>query len=226
MRIAAAVGDPFVMMDAYNAVGGLYVHQGDLHKAIPILERGLELCQVWNIPLGIPRTASFLGMAYVLSGRVSEAIPLLEEAVEGVPSKNIRRDHPLWVIHLSQTYLLAGRIGKASTLVWRAFELSQAHQEQGHQVYALQLLGEIHRHRCAADNDHAAHCYHQALTLAEELGIRPLLAHCHLGLGRLSYRMGRAAEARHDVSAAVDLYREMDMTSWLEQAETALTQAQ
>ena len=68
--------------------------------------------------------------------------------------------------------------------------------------------------------------YQQALALAEELGMRPLVAHCHLGLGTLHSRIGRVDQARTDLAAAIVLYRAMDMTFWLPQAEAALAQVE
>jgi hypothetical protein len=62
------------------------------------------------------------------------------------------------------------------------------------------------------------------MTLADELGMRPLAAHCHLGLGTLYARVGRLEQARAELSAAMALYRAMDMTFWLSRAEAALTQ--
>ena len=64
--------------------------------------------------------------------------------------------------------------------------------------------------------------YRQALALAEELGMRPLQAHCHRGLGTLYGRVGRAEQARAALSTAIALYRAMEMTFWLPQAEAAL----
>jgi hypothetical protein len=68
--------------------------------------------------------------------------------------------------------------------------------------------------------------YQQALTLAEELGMRPLQAHCHHGLGQLYHQTGRATQARITLATAIDLYRAMDMTLWLPQAEAALVQVE
>jgi hypothetical protein len=68
--------------------------------------------------------------------------------------------------------------------------------------------------------------YRQALAPAEALGMRPLQAHCHRGLGRLYATAGQREQARTDLSAALDLYRAMDMTFWLPEAEAALAQAQ
>ena len=70
----------------------------------------------------------------------------------------------------------------------------------------------------------AAYHYRQALALADELGMRPLVAHCHLGLGKLYAQIGRRAEARASLSAAIELYRAMEMTLWLPQAEAALAE--
>lgn len=64
----------------------------------------------------------------------------------------------------------------------------------------------------------------QALALAEELSLRPLVAHCHHGLGRLFSQTGRGEEARAELAAAIALYRAMDMAFWLPQAEAALSQ--
>jgi hypothetical protein len=68
--------------------------------------------------------------------------------------------------------------------------------------------------------------YQQALALAEELGMRPLVAHCHNGLGTLYGRLGREDQARTALDAAIDLYRAMEMTFWLPQTEAALAQVE
>jgi Flp pilus assembly protein TadD len=91
-------------------------------------------------------------------------------------------------------------------------------------MYALRLLGDIAARRGPPASDQAEVHYRQALALAEELGMRPLVAHCHLGLGTLYARIGRRAEARAALSTAVELYRAMEMTFWLPQAEAALAQ--
>jgi hypothetical protein len=56
--------------------------------------------------------------------------------------------------------------------------------------------------------------------------MRPLQAHCHLGLGKLYAQIGRRAEARAELSAAITLYRAMEMTFWLPQAEAARGQVE
>ena len=98
--------------------------------------------------------------------------------------------------------------------------------ERGNEAYALYLHGELAVRREPSDCALAADHYQQALVLAEELGMRPLQAHCHHGLGRLYHQTGRAEQARVALAAAIDLYRAMDMTFWLPQAEAALAQIQ
>jgi hypothetical protein len=63
---------------------------------------------------------------------------------------------------------------------------------------------------------------HEALALAEQLKMRPLVAHCHLGLGKLYRRTGKREQAQDHLTTARTMYREMDMRFWLEKAEAEL----
>jgi tetratricopeptide (TPR) repeat protein len=87
---------------------------------------------------------------------------------------------------------------------------------------ALRLLGEVHARHDPPEVEAAATHYRQALALAKELGMRPLQAHCHLGLGRLYLQTKQREQARTALSTAIDLYRAMEMAFWLPQAEAAL----
>jgi tetratricopeptide (TPR) repeat protein len=128
------------------------------------------------------------------------------------------------IAYLGEAYLLAGRMPEAITQAQRALELSRAHQERGHEAWGHRLLGESHSRRQPPEVEPAETHYRQALGLAEELGMRPLQAHCHLGLGTLYAQNGQREQARAALTAAIDLYRAMDMAFWLPQAETALAQ--
>ena len=81
------------------------------------------------------------------------------------------------------------------------------------------LLGEIAAHSTPAE---AEGRYQSALALAAELGMRPLVAHCHLGLGELDCRTGDGARAQEHLTTAATMYGEMGMTFWLKKAEAAL----
>jgi tetratricopeptide (TPR) repeat protein len=126
--------------------------------------------------------------------------------------------------YVSEAYLLAGRMQEAVQFAGRALDLSRAHKERGHEAWALRLLGEIAAHQTLPEVEPAEAHYRQALALADELGMRPLVAHCHLGLGTLYARTGQQEQARAALSIAIALYRAMDMTFWLPQAEMALAQ--
>ena len=113
--------------------------------------------------------------------------------------------------------MLAGRLEEAHTLAEQALALAREHQERGHQAYALRLLGDIAAQRAPRTSTQAAAYYRQALALAEELGMRPLQAHCHLGLGTLYAATGQREQARTALTTAIEMYRAMDMTFWLPQ---------
>jgi tetratricopeptide (TPR) repeat protein len=123
---------------------------------------------------------------------------------------------------LSEVYLLAGRLEDAHQRAAQAVDLARQYQQRGTQAWALWLLGESTARQASAEVEPAANHYRQALALAEELGMRPLQAHCHRGLGTLYARQGQKEQARSELSTAIALYRAMDMRLWLPQAEAAL----
>jgi len=122
--------------------------------------------------------------------------------------------------------MLEGRLEEAHTHAERALAHAREYQERGNQAYALRLLGDIAARRELPDSKQAETYYQHALALAEELGMRPLQAHCHHGLGTLYHQTGRAALARTALSTTIELYRAMDMTFWLPAAESALAQVE
>ena len=99
-------------------------------------------------------------------------------------------------------------------------------KERGHEAWALRLLGDIAARRNPLDVEPAEAHYRQALALAEELGMRPLQAHCHRGLGTLYVTTGQREQVGAELSTAIALYRAMDMTFWLPQTEAALAQVE
>jgi tetratricopeptide (TPR) repeat protein len=225
VQIAEATDHPLSRMAAYAGMGFPYVYQGDVHRAIPILECTLALCQAVNIPPW-PILSSSLGTAYALSGRVTEALPLLEQAVAHANTAGLLANQPVFSADLSQGYLLAGRWEEATQSAQRALELARTHKARGWEAHTLHVLGNVARHCDAPDIAQAAAHYRQALTLADELGMRPLQAHCHRGLGTLYAMTDQREQARTALSTAMALYRDMAMTFWLPQTEAALAQVE
>jgi tetratricopeptide (TPR) repeat protein len=149
-------------------------------------------------------------------------VPLLTQAIEQTAALEMTAYQALCTLSLGETHMVAGRLEEAHTLAERAFALARKHKERGHEAYALRLLGEVAAHRNPPDATLAEAHYQQALALANELGMRPLQAHCHLGLGRLYNKLEQWEQAHAELSTAIELYRAMEMTFWLTQAEAAL----
>jgi AraC-like DNA-binding protein len=106
-------------------------------------------------------------------------------ALEPVPPvQRYEYARPGGLVHLDIKKLgRIGRIGHRITGDRRA--RARDRKERGHEAWALRLLGEIHAHRGPPDVEVAEEYYHESLALAEELGMRPLAAHCHFGLAKL-----------------------------------------
>jgi len=213
-------------MQASWGMGLLCLRQGDLPRPLPQLERAVGLCHEADLPAYFPQIAAALEAAYTLAGRVAEAVPLLTQALAQTMAKERVEEQVRCRLALGEAQMLAGRLEEAHTLAERTLALARAHQERGNEAYALRLLGEIAARREPPDVAQAEAHYHQSLALAEELGMRPLQAHCHRGLGTLYATMGRQEQARTALSTAIEMYQSMDMTFWLPQTDAALAQVE
>jgi class 3 adenylate cyclase/tetratricopeptide (TPR) repeat protein len=226
LRIAEAVYHPASLMQASWGIGWLALRQGDLPRALPPLERAMGLCQDADLPHYFPLMAAALGTAYTLGGRIAEAMPLLTQAMEQTMAMELGSLQALCRLPLSEAQLLAGRLEEAHALAKQTLAHAHEHQERGRQAYALHLLGDMAARREPPEREQAEAHYRQALALAEELGMRPLQAHCHRGLGTLYLKTAQREQARAELSTAIELYRAMEMTFWLPQAEAALAQVE
>jgi DNA-binding NtrC family response regulator/predicted ATPase len=222
IRLAETVDHPYSFVVACDAVGQFFLRQGALSQAIGVFERALTLRETVNLPPIFRRCHVGLGAAYTLSGRVSEALPLLERGLEQLHPNGMWGIAALFPVWLGEGYVLAGRLEEAMQLGQQALEVTRTQKRQGYQAYALRLLGHIAAQRTPPQVEEAERHYREALALAEALGMRPLQAHCHLGLGILYKQIGRVEQAHAELSAAIALYHVMDMTFWLPQAEAAM----
>ena len=128
-------------------------------------------------------------------------------------------------LSLGEAQLLAGHLEEAQALAggrWR----SPVRTRNGATRRMPCASSATSQRNASLPSEQAEAHYRQALALAEELGMRPLVAHCHLGLGTLYAKIGRPEHARAELSTAIDLYRAMAMTFWLPQAEAALAQVE
>jgi tetratricopeptide (TPR) repeat protein len=222
LRIAEAFQQPGSLLVAHVSRGEPLLHQGQFHDAVPRLERAMALYTP-DLIAWYPMTASALGFAYAMMGRLAEALPLLEQAAERAQRVDRRRETQ-WLTYLSEAYLRAGQQDDAHAVAERLLALGRERGERGTEARVLHLFGEIATQREPPHTEKAEAHYRKALALAEELGMRPLQAHCHRGLGTLSATIGQAERARSELATAIAMYQSMDMTFWLPQTEAALAQ--
>jgi tetratricopeptide (TPR) repeat protein len=215
VRLAEELDHPISLAVACWGVGGACLRKGEFDETVRALERALALCKEWHVAALFPWTAACLGYAYARLGDPARALPLLKEAVDRQAS---RYHQSLLRVWLGEGYLLTGQTARATELSEQALALARDRKERGFQGYALVVLAEIASHPDCPDAERAEHRYHEALALGEELGMRPLTAHCRLGLGTLYRRTDKHEQARDHLTTATSMYRDMGMTYWLEKA--------
>jgi tetratricopeptide (TPR) repeat protein len=224
LRDAKVIAQPFPLVHAYVGLGFAHVYRGDVDAVIPMLEDGIGLCEAAQMPIVFPLVAIPLGMAYLIAGRAQEAIALLERAVEEREAREVghKANYSLRLGLLAEARLLTDGPEAARALATDALERAVAGKERGHEGWSLFHLAEIASDPRGLDRETAERHYRQALSIVIDLGMRPLVAHCQLGLGKLYRRSGQRELAQEHLAIATTMYREMDMRFWLEQAEKEL----
>jgi class 3 adenylate cyclase/tetratricopeptide (TPR) repeat protein len=218
LRIAEEADHPFTLYWGSFKLGLAHLRRGDLPHAIRILERCLDVCQTWQFA-GTSVVAATLGAAYALAGRIHEALPLVARAVEELRSLELTRWATAILTYAGSTCLSAGRLEEAASYAGETLALTRRLRQRASEAHALCLAGDVASMAGAED---APVRYREALVLAGELGMRPLVAHCNLGLGKFYRRTGKREQAQEHLATATTMYREMGMTYWLEQAEAEL----
>jgi class 3 adenylate cyclase/tetratricopeptide (TPR) repeat protein len=219
IRLGEELDHPYSLAHALLGLGRVYGARGDFRHAIRLTERAFALSHEWNLTQLSAMVGDVLGHFYALSGRVVEGLTLLEEALGAMESMAMVQWRSPLIARLVETYLLADRPHDARALMERGLALARRHGHRGAEAGALRLLGDVASHHDGRDVTAAEAHYGGALPLATELSMRPLVAHCHFGLGKLSRRSGKRDQAQEHLTTATTMYREMGMTYWLEKAE-------
>src|SRR5262245_28190589 len=222
VKDAEQAGAPVRFATACHALGSIQLFRGDTAAALGPLERGLEFCRAFDVLLMFPWLAVATGLAQARSGRLTEGIALGVEGVARADSLRLLSSQALRVAWLGEAYLLAGQVPKARETAARALALARDHQERGNEADALWLSGEIAWRGDPPDLDAAEAGYRDALSIANALEMRPLVARCHLSLGLLRGEGSRGDAAREHLATAVAMLREMRMAYWLRIAQAAL----
>jgi tetratricopeptide (TPR) repeat protein len=223
MRLAEPTRHAFTVGVAYFSAGTLQSLKGDWVKARSLVERWIEVARTGNVGLYLPSAVAACAWVLAQLGEASEALDRLregEQLVERLAARGVvfQRD---WNYHaLGRAALLLSRLDEAQRLGECAVQ-SLASQP-GVAAHALHLLGDVASHPDRFDAESVEAHYRQALALAEPRDMRPLVAQCHLGLGKLYRRTGKREQAREHLTAATRMYCEMDMGFWFQQAEAEL----
>jgi len=203
---------------AHFAASMLQVLKGDWAKARSRVGHWIAMLQSGNVAIHLPWAVASAAYAMAQTGEADEALSRVRE-VEQLLERHAARGivgHRGWAYHaVSRACLLLGRLDEARRLGHHSIESSQ--RQPGFAAHGLLLLGDIATHPERFDAESGTAHYREALALAHLHGMRPVIAHCHLGLGRLYRRTGQPEHARENLATAMTMYREMDMDFWLEQ---------
>jgi tetratricopeptide (TPR) repeat protein len=216
MEIARRTDSQWSVVSALACVGYLHLRRGSLEVAIRVLEPGHVLCRTFGMVVYLVPIGALLAFAYALSGRPDEARDVLDQSQKLAISIKTSHWHSLWFVLLAEAFAAAGQRQEARESAKRALDLARAQGAQGYEAYALRTLGDSHE---AQEADETEAYYRRSMRLSEELGMRPLFAHCHTGLAKLYRRTGKQRRAEEHFTTATTMYREMGMTYWLEKVE-------
>jgi tetratricopeptide (TPR) repeat protein len=223
VALAEGLDIPYSLTAARIGLGHICLAKGDIDAAGPVLERACSVASEANLTLLRPQATRLLGGAYLLAGRIDEGIALVRAAADEVESRRLLMQQAAVLALLGEACLVADRIDEASNAAQRALTLARERGQRGDAAVALYVLGEAAARESPAP-DKAEHHYLAASALALELEMRPLLARCHLGLGRLYLRANDRDRAEDHLLTATRLFIAMDMPLWLQQATTSLSE--
>jgi tetratricopeptide (TPR) repeat protein len=222
VAIATEANSQYTLAFAWIGDGWTWASKGEFEEAIGVLDRSLELCRTLQFTALSAIVRFLFGFALALGGRVAEGLSVADDLAGDftVWEFNAFRDWSLAL--LGHTYLAVGRLEEAETQAERALQGSRQHRARGFEAQALRLLGDIATDPNRFDARSGEAHYRDALAVAEPRGMRPLVAHCQFGLGKLYRRTGQRQEAQEHLTTATTMYREMDMRFYLEQAEAEM----
>ena len=223
IQLSESMHHPYTIGLAHWGASTLHLLKGEWVKARSLIEHWIAVVRKGNVTVQLPTAVACSAWALAQLGEANEALeriregePLLErQAAQGVVFQRG------WdYVSLGRACLLLGRLDEARRVGDRAIEFSPHHP--GFAAHALHLLGDIMTHPDRFDAESGKAHYGRTLALAEPRGMRPLVAHCHLGFGKLYRRTGARRQALEHLTTAATMYREMDMRFWLTQAEAEL----
>jgi len=219
LRLAGPTQHAFTVGVAHEAASWLHLRKGDWATARSVIEHGIAADRKGGIAAGLRTMVAASAWVLAQVGEAGEALTRLREGELLLECQGAWRWKGVLMPYQSmgRAALLLDRLDEAQSLGERAVTFSPFRQSD--EAHALHLLGDIASHPDRFDAESAETHYCKALALAGPRGMRPLIAHCHRGLGKLHLRTGHRELAHEHLTIATTMYREMDMQFWLEQAE-------
>src|SRR5262249_18452569 len=201
LSIAEQTEHPFTVAETLTGIGGVSIAQGEFDAAIEALERARGIVRTWKLqPWAV---LGRLGYAFALSGRLQEGRELLEEVVRSATTmSSMGVGRAMQLAWLGEAYMREGRLEEGLRHGQEGLSLARRHGERGHEAWCVRLLGEVASRREPCEVEIAERHYRDALALADELGMRPLAAHCHSHLAELLGKVGRGQAREHQGIAA------------------------
>jgi tetratricopeptide (TPR) repeat protein len=220
VALAESIGSPYSLAAACIGLGYGFLVRGDVDAAGPVLERACRVAREANLTLFRPQATRLLGGAYLLAGRIDEGVALVRAAADEVESRRLLMQQAAVLALLAEACLLADRIDEAATTAQRALTVARERGQRGDAAAALHLLGAAAA--CgSSDVSEGERHYLAAIALAGELEMRPLLARCHLAIGRMYVRAGAHDQAEDHLLTATRLFSAMHMPLWLRPAASS-----
>jgi class 3 adenylate cyclase/tetratricopeptide (TPR) repeat protein len=213
---------PYSQAIAWTIAGQVRLERGDAEGAVAPLSRSLALCEQATLPVWQPIVSALLGAALTALDRKDDGHALLRDAVRRAEALGVMAYLSRWMVLLGEGLLARGDVAGARAAADRAVELALAHGERAHEAMAWRLIGDVAARGAGSELAAAREAYEQALALGDELGLRPLVARTHVGLGQLERRLGHLEDAEAHVGRAVVLFAEMGMRQWLARSEPEL----
>ncbi len=217
LRLAEPTQQLWPIGYTHHAAGVFLISKGDWVKARSSLEHAIAAYRTGNIGLNLPGAVALSAWALAQLGDAREALARLlegEQLLERHAASGLF-GNPAGYRWLGRTALLLDRLDDARRLADIARPANPGTAAAAHTQL---LLGDIATHPDQFNAERGEAHYRLALALAEPRGMRPLVAHCHLGLGTFCRRTGKREQAQEHLTLATTMYREMDMRFWLEQA--------
>ena len=225
LRLAGPTQHAFTIGEAYNAASWVHLRKGDWATARSVIEHGIAVLRKGSIAAGLRTMVAASAWVLAQFGEAREALTRLREGEALLEWQEPWRWRGVLMPYQSmgRAALLLDRLDEAQRLGERALTYSPFRQSD--EAHARHLLGDIASHPDRFDAESAEAHYCKALALAEPRGMRPLIAHCHLGLGKLYLRTGKRPEVHQHLTIATTMYREMDMQFWLAHAEGGMKES-